>query len=72
MARAFTDLPLFKEKTGEVFLAKTPSTPADPSVGLLDGKMADLASGATCRSDPLPLKAADPESVLPPWLKLLC
>ena len=33
----FTDLLLFNEKAGELVLAKTPSTPADPSVGVLTG-----------------------------------
>lgn len=33
----FTDLLLFNEKTGELVLAKTPSTPADPSIGVLTG-----------------------------------
>ncbi len=42
----FTDLLLFNERTGELLLAKTPSTPADPSIGVLTGihKIADLAS----------------------------
>ncbi len=40
----FTDLLLFNERTGELLLAKTPSTPADPSIGVLTGihKIADL------------------------------
>src|SRR6185437_1389428 len=33
----FTDLLLFEEKTGNLTLAKTPSTPKDPSVGVLVG-----------------------------------
>jgi N-methylhydantoinase A len=41
----FTDLLLFEEKTGKLTLAKTPSTPSDPSIGVLTGirKVADLA-----------------------------
>src|SRR5438046_1439911 len=41
----FTDLLLFDEKTGRIFLTKTPSTPADQSVGVLHGiqKIAALA-----------------------------
>src|SRR5262249_36998861 len=41
----FTDLLLFDERSGELTLTKTPSTPADPSVGVLTGihKVADLA-----------------------------
>lgn len=33
----FTDLLLFNERNGELTLAKTPSSPADPSVGVLKG-----------------------------------
>ncbi len=41
----FTDLLLFNERTGDLVLAKTPSTPGDPSVGVLTGirKVAGLA-----------------------------
>lgn len=41
----FTDLLLFRERTGELVLAKTPSTPTDLSVGVLTGihKVAHLA-----------------------------
>jgi N-methylhydantoinase A len=41
----FTDLLLFDEDTGEMLLTKTPSTPADQSVGVLTGihKIAELA-----------------------------
>ncbi len=41
----FTDLLLFNETSGELVLAKTPSTSADPSVGVLTGihKVASLA-----------------------------
>lgn len=33
----FTDLLLFNEKTGKLLLEKTPSTPADQSIGILNG-----------------------------------
>lgn len=33
----FTDLLLFNEKTGSLILEKTPSTPADQSIGILQG-----------------------------------
>ncbi|MBE9605039.1 hydantoinase/oxoprolinase family protein [Acetobacteraceae bacterium H6797] len=33
----FTDLEIFDSATGEVYQFKTPSTPADPSIGLLTG-----------------------------------
>lgn len=33
----FTDIVAINEKTGEQFVVKTPSTPSDPSVGLLNG-----------------------------------
>ena len=33
----FTDLLLIKEETGETFRAKTPSTPADQSIGVMNG-----------------------------------
>jgi N-methylhydantoinase A len=36
----FTDLVLHDEATGEVHVAKVPSTPADPSVGLVQGLLA--------------------------------
>ena len=41
----FTDLLLFNESSGELVLAKTPSTNADPSIGVLAGihKVASLA-----------------------------
>ena len=41
----FTDLLLFNDDTGEMILTKTPSTPSDQSVGVLNGihKIADLA-----------------------------
>jgi N-methylhydantoinase A len=41
----FTDLLLFNEKTGQIHLTKTPSTPSDQSVGVLRGieKVAALA-----------------------------
>ncbi len=41
----FTDLLLFNEKTGAMTLEKTPSTPADQSIGILNGihKIVDAA-----------------------------
>src|SRR4051812_45722795 len=33
----FTDLLLVRDETGETYRVKTPSTPADPSQGVLDG-----------------------------------
>jgi len=41
----FTDLLLFDERSGQLILTKTPSTPADPSAAVLIGihKIADLA-----------------------------
>src|SRR4029453_5523692 len=41
----FTDIVAIDEATGEIFTTKTPSTPHDPSVGVLDGirKIARLA-----------------------------
>ncbi|RMG50892.1 MAG: hydantoinase/oxoprolinase family protein [Acidobacteria bacterium] len=41
----FTDVLLFNEETGELLLAKTPSTPQDQSIGVIDGirKAAELA-----------------------------
>src|SRR5574340_1641644 len=41
----FTDLLLFNERNGELTLTKTPSTPHDPSVGVLTGilKVAEKA-----------------------------
>src|SRR5437899_9217295 len=33
----FTDVVAIDEATGEIFTTKTPSTPHDPSVGVLDG-----------------------------------
>ena len=42
----FTDLLLFNQETGRQVRAKTPSTPADPSVGVLTGidKVCNLAN----------------------------
>jgi len=41
----FTDLLLFNEETGAMTLEKTPSTPADQSIGILNGihKIVDTA-----------------------------
>jgi N-methylhydantoinase A len=33
----FTDVVLFDEKTGNLKITKTPSTPSDPSVGVYNG-----------------------------------
>ena len=46
----FTDLLLFDEDTGRQVRVKTPSTPADPSVGVLTGidkvcRLAEIAPG---------------------------
>jgi len=42
----FTDVLLFNEETGELLLTKTPSTPQDQSIGVLNGirKIAELAN----------------------------
>ena len=44
----FTDVVAVDEATGEIFTTKTPSTPRDPSVGVLDGvrKILRLVGGA--------------------------
>ena len=44
----FTDVVVINENTGEQFAVKVPSTPADPSRGLLEGfrKSIDIAGGA--------------------------
>src|SRR5205807_5915831 len=44
----FTDVVAIDEATGEIFTTKTPSTPRDPSVGVLDGirKILRLVGGA--------------------------
>ncbi len=34
---SFTDVVAINEETGEQFVIKTPSTPSDPSEGLLNG-----------------------------------
>jgi N-methylhydantoinase A len=45
----FTDVVAIDEATGEILTTKTPSTPHDPSVGVLDGirKILRLANGAS-------------------------
>ena len=45
----FTDVVAVDEATGEMFTTKTPSTPRDPSIGVLDGirKVLGLVGGAT-------------------------
>lgn len=40
----FTDVALHEASTGRVWRAKTPSTPADPSVGFMEGLRAALAA----------------------------
>ena len=49
----FTDVVAFDESTGGVFTTKTPSTPADPSIGFMAGvrKVAELAQVATHRRE---------------------
>src|SRR2546428_2965507 len=47
----FTDIVAIDEATGEIFTTKTPSTPQDPSVGVLDGirkilRLVDAAAAA--------------------------
>ena len=39
----FTDLLLLDERSGAIELLKTPSTPADQSIGIIDGTTALLA-----------------------------
>ena len=43
----FTDLLLFDERSGAIRLLKTPSTPGDQSVGILDGIQQLFATGVT-------------------------
>jgi N-methylhydantoinase A len=45
----FTDVVAVDEATGEIFTTKTPSTPRDPSIGVLDGirKILRLTNGAS-------------------------
>src|SRR3989442_4864024 len=50
----FTDIVAIDEATGEIFTTKTPSTPHDPSVGVLDGirkilRLVDNAAAAASR-----------------------
>src|SRR3989441_5771215 len=50
----FTDIVAIDEATGEIFTTKTPSTPQDPSVGVLDGirkilRLVDNAAAAASR-----------------------
>ena len=47
----FTDVIALDEKTGDQFAIKTPSTPADPSLGLLNGIDEVLSAGGAARSD---------------------
>ena len=50
----FTDVAAIDEATGEILTTKTPSTPHDPSVGVLDGirKIVRLANGASSAPAP--------------------
>ena len=43
----FTDVVAFDETTGQLTVTKTPTTPADPSIGFVDGlaKVLDLVGG---------------------------
>ena len=41
----FTDVVAIDEETGDITAVKTPSTPADPSIGLLDGVRSLKAAG---------------------------
>ena len=50
----FTDLLLFNDATGEMKLAKTSSTPADQSIGVLDG-IRKIAGEAGLRADDIKL-----------------
>jgi N-methylhydantoinase A len=50
----FTDLLLFNDATGQLVLAKTPSTPADPSQGVLSGIL-KIASAAAVKVDDISL-----------------
>jgi N-methylhydantoinase A len=47
----FTDLLLFNEETGAMLLEKTPSTPADQSVGMLNGILKIVAAGGLTPED---------------------
>jgi N-methylhydantoinase A len=46
----FTDVVAIDEATGEIFTTKTPSTPHDPSVGVLDGIRKILRLGSSSAS----------------------
>jgi len=55
----FTDIVAIDEATGEIFTTKTPSTPHDPSVGVLDGirkivRLAGQAASAAAMAEPRP------------------
>jgi len=47
----FTDAVLISESTGDIQIAKVPSTPADPSLGFLDAVASILASTALAAAD---------------------
>jgi N-methylhydantoinase A len=59
----FTDIVAIDEATGEVLTTKTPSTPHDPSVGVLDGirkvvRLAGQAASAAAMAEPRPAVVA--------------
>ena len=59
----FTDVVAIDEATGEILTTKTPSTPHDPSVGVLDGirkilRLAGHAGSAPATAESRPAVAA--------------
>jgi len=56
----FTDVVAVDETSGEIFTTKTPSTPGDPSIGVLDGirKILELIARATPAPHAAPAVAA--------------
>src|SRR5262245_13473411 len=59
----FTDVVAIDEATGEILTTKTPSTPHDPSVGVLDGirkilRLASQAASAAVMAEPRPAVSA--------------
>ncbi|MED6309592.1 MAG: hydantoinase/oxoprolinase N-terminal domain-containing protein, partial [Pseudomonadota bacterium] len=42
----FTDVTLFDRETGQIWTAKTPSTPSDPSVGFMNGIQAAIGKAS--------------------------
>ena len=47
----FTDLVLLDEETGESFVGKVLTTPADPSIGAMEGLRKELANGRVAGKD---------------------